>query len=162
MEIQELKEVISSNNIEVSDITEEDAEEAYLVSLIKIRNKYDAFYYFASMNLLNAYVKKPYATEAFKKKYRFKSYVVKGIEQIITNKIEKVNVFFTLRITYVSVLGFQFSFHNLNSTYQIKEYTKSGKNIEQEWAGLRLQPAALLIYKKAKEVYSIKNKKEIA
>ncbi len=154
MKLQELIDYINYND-EFPEITNEEAEEAYFASLIKIKNEYDTFYYFACMNLLNAYVKKPYATEELQKRYRFKNYVVKGIEQVIAENIKNVKIFFKPEITYVSVLGLQFSFHNLNISYELREFMKSRNNIEQQWCGIRLQPPAVLVYRKAKEIYEV-------
>lgn len=154
MSLQELIDFIN-NSDDFPEITNEEAEEAYFTSLMKIKNEYDAFYYFASMNLLNAYVKKPYATEELRKKYGFKNYVVRGIEQVIEQKIKNVRISFKPEVTYVSVLDLQFSFHNLKSSYEIREFTKSRNNIEQQWCGIRLQPPAAVVYRKAKEIYEV-------
>lgn len=157
-EAVKLKNKIINNEIEEQEIKYEDAYNAYLASLITIKDKYDAFYYFASMNLLNAYVKKSYAVGEFKKKYKFKNYIVKGLEQIILSNIEDVNIYLDTEIAYINVLNFQFSFHNIVYSKFLLKYIKSNRNKKQEWEGIKLQPYAMSIYNLAKNIYYMKNK----
>lgn len=58
--------IISDPDAVFPEIDEEQALKAYMGALISIQDKYDALYFFACMNLLNAYVKKENAGE-FKK-----------------------------------------------------------------------------------------------
>jgi hypothetical protein len=98
------------------------------------------------MNLLNAYVKKGDADKEFAKNYRFKDYVTRGIEQILSNGIKEVYIYVDNSIAYISVMGLQFSFHNIKSSSNLLRYKNSKKNIKQTWAGIRLQPSAALIF----------------
>ena len=70
-------------NLQEKEILHEQAREAYLNCLMKINDEFDAIYYLASMNLLNAYVKKDYAHDDFINRYTFKTHLVKGLETLI-------------------------------------------------------------------------------
>lgn len=120
-----------------------------------LENKNDVFLFLASMNLLNAYVKKDYAVDEIKKNYKFKKVISKALEDIIIGNIEGVNVYYTPEVVYISVYNYQFSFHNVVATQILKKYMLSPKNIEQEWKGIRLQTIALSIYKEAKELIKL-------
>lgn len=148
MTVEQLISTITSANEALMEITYEQACKAYQVSTIlfnNIRNKSDALYFFTAMNLMNAYVKKPYADEYLKKNYRFKTYVAKALEQVISN-IHDISVYLDKNIAYVSIDGLQFSFHNVRPTKALEEYIESPKNKKQEWTGIRLQPAAGMIF----------------
>lgn len=155
MTVKELINTITSENEVSVEITHEQAYKAYRVSAIlfnNIKNKYDALYFFSSMNLMNAYVKKSYADEYLKKNYKFKTYVAKALEEIINNKIQDVFIFLDKDIAYVTIEGLQFSFHNIRPTRVLQEYIKSPRNKKQVWTGIRLQPAAGVIFDWAEKV----------
>jgi len=148
----ELLKVLSDPTSSFPEIEEEQAMKAYLGALSPIEDKYDALYFFACMNLLNAYVKKENAGE-FRKRYRFKDYVIHGIEQVIIKKIDGVEIYLQPDVTYVSLFGLQFSFHNLRPTsFLRKQYMNSPQNKKQEWTNIRLQPPARIIFEWAEEM----------
>lgn len=155
---EELYKQICDENSIFPEITDEQAFTAYTSSLIKISNTFEAFYFFACMNLLNAYVKKKDANPALIKRYKFKEYVVRGIEQTILNKIADVEIYLNPSVSYVRIWNIQFSFHNIQPTpFLRKKYLHSVDNRIQEWAGIRLQPPASIIFEWAKETKDRKN-----
>ncbi|WP_462413636.1 hypothetical protein [Neobacillus sp. Marseille-QA0830] len=154
MSIQELSEMIKLESSSFPEITEEQAMKAYIGALIEINDDIDAFYYFACMNLLNAFVKKDTAG-AFLKRYQFKNYVAKGIEQVLSKKISRV--FIDNDVVYISIIGLQFSFHNIPLSKPLKDYKISKQNTIQVWSGIRLQPAASLIFTYAEVLRTDKN-----
>ncbi len=155
---EELKHAITADGTAFPKITETQVLEAYTSALIRIRDKYDALYFFACMNLLNAYVKNEDAAAEFADNYRFKQYVVSGLEQVIKRHIEGVFVYIERKIAYVSVLGLQFSFHNLTLSSALQDHMRSRQNVRQEWTGIRLQTPAALIFEWARQVRSTKGK----
>jgi ArsR family transcriptional regulator len=120
----------------------EDAKLALRLSNLHVVDTQSALLFFAAMNFLNAYVKKPDADPHFHKRYMFKNDVARVLERLLQNPIDGVSVYLAPDVTYVSVGGLQFSFHNLDKTEILTSYQRSDKNIVQEWTGLRLQPAA--------------------
>lgn len=148
----DLDEVLSylknvDGQVENSKISEELALSAYMGALIRIENRNDALYFFASMNLLNAYVKDPSASEDFKKRYKFKRHLSKGIEEVIMKNIAEVEVYLDSSVTYITVCGIQFSFHNIPITKHLKNnYLYNKANKPQSWSGVRLQPHSVFLY----------------
>lgn len=146
--------------MDMPEITEEyieleQAKEAYInATILKngLQNQYAAFYFFASMNLLNAYIKKDYADTEYKKRYVIKDYVSLAITQIIEQKMEEVEVYIDKRIVYIKIQGRQFSFHNVKGNKVIQAFKDSPYNIKQEWCGIRLQPICISVYQEAKRL----------
>ena len=153
LELSEFKKNISSITDPVS-ITEDKAKFAYHASLIKIKTPLDAFYFCASINLLNTYVKNPKRNKDIVSTYKFKRYLLNGIEDMIINKVKNVEIYISKKedVVYIKIFSFQFSFHSIGSSNVIKEFKKSDKNIFQEWEGLRLQPISAIIFDKALEL----------
>lgn len=92
----------------------------------------------AALNLINAYIKQPYAIKDMKNNYHFKKdipQILKDAEDAIPNALEAYVT--NDHVVIVDCLGMQFSFHNLNvgPIYQIKE-----------WIGIKLQPYACKIF----------------
>lgn len=110
----------------------------------------DYFLYFASINLINSYVKKEYAEF---KKYDFKQYIAKGIEALIDQPVERINFSYNKQLTIIDIKGIQFSFHNS----EITELMKNNSYKELEWEGIRLQPVSLEIYNYAKNLDNLSN-----
>lgn len=142
------------NNITSGEkISENDVNEAYRNALMvyrDIRNEKEAFLFFASMNLINSYVKKDYANKSLMNNYTFEEYVSEGIEQVIMNDIKGVDIYFADNLVYIKLMNYQFSFHNVYSTNIIEKYKKSSKNKYQKWSGKRLQLIAVSIFNEAK------------
>lgn len=149
------KSVLNMSEIEIS---ENQAKVAYLNSLMKIKNEYDLFYYLASMNLLNAYVKKDYATKDFKHNYQFKNTLAANIEELIVKNFNNVNIYISEDVVYIDVFNVQFSFHNIKYTTILNRYKSSRKNRIQEWNGIRLQPIAADLFDIVKDKYTAMNK----
>ncbi|WP_226536252.1 hypothetical protein [Fictibacillus halophilus] len=158
MDMKTLLQHISDENQSFPEITKQQALEAYMSALIDIKDQYDALYFFASMNLLNAYVKKQTADKEFVKRYKFKHYINGKIEQIIRKSIRDVSVYVGQDVVYVSASSLQFSFHNVQLTRFLQLYQSSSQNLEQEWTGIRLQPVAGYIFSWAKDVREFKGK----
>lgn len=125
--------------------TEEQALTAYHAALLTIRDRYDAAYYFACMNLLNAYVKQGDAGREFAKRYHFKRYVADAIEHVVASRTPDVEVHVARDVIYARVLELQFSFHNVRLSRLLRDYQASPRNRVQEWSGVRLQPPAALL-----------------
>lgn len=135
------------------EISYTQANESYISSLMTIKNKEDAFYFLSSMNLLNAYVKKDYAHRDFAKKYKFKSYLLKGIEKLIKLNLKDVYIYWDKKVVYIEIYGLQFSFHNVNESKAINRFKATKENKYKEWKGIRLQPLASDVFEFAKNNY---------
>ena len=143
-----------SNILEPIKITEDKAIAAYHASLINIKNSLDVFFFCASINLLNTYVKDKKRNKNIVSSYKFKSYLLKGIENMIVNNIKDIEIYISKKedVIYIKIFDFQFSFHSVGNTAIIENYSKSNKNIYQKWEGLRLQPISPIIFNKALEL----------
>lgn len=104
------------------------------------------------MNLINAYIKRDYAEDIYKKRYIIKDYVALAITQIIDNNIDGIDIYLDENITYITIGERQFSFHNVKRDRIMNAYKNSKKNKKQEWCGLRLQPICVSVYKEAKYI----------
>ncbi|MDY2883577.1 MAG: hypothetical protein SOT71_13080 [Romboutsia timonensis] len=128
------------------EICESKAQKAYLNTLMKIKNEYDLFYYLASMNLLNAYVKKDYASQDFKHNYIFKLNLADTLENIVKKNFKNVNLYIGSDVVYIDIFNVQFSFHNIKYSTILNNYKLSSKNKVQVWKGIRLQSIASELY----------------
>lgn len=99
--------------------------------------KEKVFVYFASLNLLNSYVKKKDCAINNKSKYIFKKFASEGIDDLSDKKKHLVSVYGDSSFCMVNCMGMEFSFHNLDLK---KNYPA------KEWAGLKLQPYANAIF----------------
>tara|TARA_Y100001935_G_C17285900_1_gene500365 strand:- start:570 stop:1061 length:492 start_codon:yes stop_codon:yes gene_type:complete len=158
-ELSEFKKEISSITESII-ITEDKVMTAYYASLIKIKTSLDAFYFCASINLLNTYVKNPKRNKDILSTYKFKRYLLKGIEGMIINKVKDVEIYVSNNedVVYIKIFNFQFSFHNVGNSSVIEGYKKNNKNVIQEWEGLKLQPISVIIFDKALELRKRKSK----
>ena len=94
----------------------------------------DAFLYFASINLLNAYVKQHKI-----KSYYFKCFIPRGM------------------LVIVQIFDMQFSFHSKKPSRVMQENIQSGSKYYQkfDWNGIKKQPQALEIYNFAKDLENL-------
>ena len=115
----------------------------------------DAFLYFASLNLLNAYVKQHKL-----KSYYFKSFIPSGIDKILQDK-KLSNIKFTTQtegmLVIVQIFDMQFSFHGIKPSPVMQENMQNGSKYYQkfDWDGVRKQPQALEIYNFAKDLENL-------
>ena len=100
-------------------------------------SKEKVFVYLASINLLNAYTKKPYALESLKKKYFFKKYVNVLIDFIVKNPNNDVKAYLGDGVVIIECMGMQFSFHGVKLTQDLWN---------KEWSQIKLQPYADYIF----------------
>lgn len=150
-----IKNMIRSNNKHSElKISEQDARIACnVVKHAVIKNPQDCFLFYSSLNLLNSYVKKPYAVPDLKSNYFFKPLVGKGIDQILANNIQNVRFSATKSLCMINVEGLQFSYHYV---YNADKFNNSERNhLGDAWEGIRLQPYALEIFKTACSLQNI-------
>ena len=133
-------------NMNEAEICESQAQKAYLNTLMKIQNAYDLFYYLASINLLNAYVKKDYASKDFKHNYIFNLNLANTLENIVKKNFENVKIYIDSDVVYIDIFNVQFSFHNIKYSTILNNYKLSSKNKVQVWKGIRLQSIASELY----------------
>jgi hypothetical protein len=111
----------------------------------------DCAYFFACANLINAALNQKLGLYEGRQKlakevYSFKAVVVRVLEQLLESPIPGCSLFFGADgITYVDVLGVQFSFHAIPRSPRIAKFAVSHQNVPQEWSGVRLQPVAPLV-----------------
>lgn len=147
-----LLEEIKTPSFPEYEILKSDIMESLGVMKIDVTNAYDAFYFFAAMNLINAWLNRKRKNEVltnkeeklFKNMYFFKTYIQKVITDLIINNISNIKIYFEKDLVIVEIFEFQFSFHSIPLNQVISEYIKSGKNSTIEWSGKRLQPIAPL------------------
>ena len=123
------------------------------MNAMQLLNTEDMFLYFASLNLLNTYVKQ----NKNKMKYYFKQFVTKAFDSAIVNQIKDVTYSYddVEKLLIVNISGMQFSFHNVNPSAKM-EFVKMSRDKEvrayfkkEEWEGFRLQPIAETLFKYA-------------
>lgn len=156
-----LKEKInmSLDNKEENELALEYVKKALInANCMALETSEDFFKFFASLNLLNAYVKKPYAVDGIKKAYNFKKEVRRGIESIIMWKPNGITWSHNEQnnATIVSIEGMQFSFHGIDITDEMKIANQNQAPIE--WEGLRLQPNADMVLEYANELENLSDK----
>lgn len=145
-------------NLKEKEISYKQASQAYINCLMRINNEFDAFYFLASMNLLNAYVKKDCAHNDFINRYTFKNHLARGLETLIIKNIDNIKIYYTDEIVYIDVFDVQFSFHNVKPNSTLNKFKCSKKNNYQEWKGIRLQPIASNLFELAENKYASSNK----
>ena len=156
--VAKIKRMITSNaNHKEKTISLEQAVLARnLVNNMSINNAHDCFLYFSSLNLLNAYVKKTYASNEFKKNYFFKPLVAKGIEQIVDKNIQNVRFSATRSLCMINVEGLQFSYH---CVFGADKFNNNERNhINDVWEGIRLQPYAYEVFETAQKLPNLSPK----
>lgn len=143
MEINELLLWIQDeNNAKIQELDEATARFAANIAWMDVESIDEAFLFFASMNYLNAYVKINDANNSMYKRYDFKRDVVGVLEGCVLRPIESMNIYIDSDVTYVELVGLQFSFHHLPKSAVLQEYQKGETNRSIEWKGIRLQPFA--------------------
>ena len=145
--------IIELNNNEVlEDIDVINARKAYINARnMELVTTDDFFLFFASINLLNAYVKKDYITN---KKYDFKKNIISGIESLIKNSNSDIKFCYNKNLTTIEINGLQFTFHNV----EISDVMKEHKYEDIEWLGVRLQPVASTIFEFANSLDNLTKK----
>lgn len=153
--IDELKQKMASGANEVDTIiSKEIVDRAFNnLSVMELKTSDDYFLFYASINLINAYVKKEYAVY---KNYNFKRFVSLGIESLINEKKDGINFSYNKQLTIVEIMGVQFSFHNSQITDLMKSKESDFQQIE--WSNIRLQPFALEIYELARMLPNLSKK----
>ncbi len=126
-----------------------------------ITNTQDAFLYFASLNLLNSYVK----TDKKNISYGFKRLVSAGIDGILANEVENVTFCYDAKekSMLINVAGLQFGFHNVKPNSSVKFLmlnpgNENGKYYKQQsWEGVRLQAMAVSLFDFANNLEGLSN-----
>jgi len=133
-------------------------EEAKLYIKQNPQYKDDVFLSLCSLNLLNAAIKK----DEYKYVLSYgiiKPSVSKLVEFCVTHQDDKLaeELYYSQmeRCMYIRSFGFQFSFHNITITNDIKRFIDSDLNIFVKWDGIKLQPIAKELFVLAKK---LKNK----
>ena len=95
------------------------------------------FVYFASLNLINRFIKQEDIPEEVKDNYYFKKFVGSAIDVLHDKKSNFISVFGDNKLIIVNCMGMDFSYHNVKTknAYPYKE-----------WSGLKLQPYANTIF----------------
>lgn len=118
-----------------------------------VDNAYDAVYLLARLNLLNRYVKedRPERYLSNAAMYAFKRRAAQVLEVLIV-RYKDAEVWMAGDVTYASVFGLQFSFHNLPRRPALLAFAASLRNQPREWSGFRLQPRARLVLDWARQL----------
>lgn len=160
-DVKKLKEKFRQSNLEPEKISEESYKRARAnIDTMFILNEQDAFLFYASLNLLNTYVKQ----NKDKISYGFKEHVKSAFDSIIMNKINASYYYDSKeKVLIVNICGVQFSFHNVEPSAKMY-FAKNFENKltikhyqPQEWEGLRLQPVAETLFKFANNLSGLSN-----
>ena len=158
--ITDLLLTIKNDNDNDKDVEKGEGVKQLIIDLPSVKKAYDVlqlglldttencFKFFASINLLNAYVKKDYADKMVKNNYAFKKFVLYAVNKL--NDFCPNNVDFGMskidKVIYLQVYDLQFSFHSClpkNCELKLKEMF---------WQNVKLQPYALQIFNLAMSV----------
>lgn len=108
-------------------------------------SKVEFFMILASINLLNAAIKKP----EFKKQLSYieiKGNVSRVLHYLISLSHNKYDLDFSInaeeKCAYIEIFNLQFSFHNININEKINAYIESDRNKIKVWQEIRLQRIA--------------------
>jgi hypothetical protein len=113
----------------------------------------DALYVLACYNLLNAWVKTDHAKQDLSvKPYKFKAWLSNTIADLIDKQFEGVTIWMDESVTYVRLLGVDFSFHHLGRNATLLQYRCSSRNVPHTWSQFRLQPRAPLVLDWARQM----------
>ena len=158
---EKLKEKFRQNTAEPEVVSEESFVRARAnIDTMFILNEKDAFLFYASLNLLNTYVKQ----NKNKISYGFKEHVKSAFDSIIMNKI-KAEYFYDNqeKVLIVNIQGVQFSFHNVEPSAKMTFARLFENKLDhkyyqpQQWEGLRLQPVAETLFKYANNLEGLSN-----
>ena len=159
--IPELKEKLKNYNAEKEIISNDCFIKAKAnLRTMFLENEEDAFLYFASLNVFNAYVKQ----NKGKVSYGFKNNVLSAFDALIMNGIPATYDYDKKeKLLIVNIKGMQFSFHNVLPSSKM-EFVKNYRRTEhdyykqQEWEGIRLQPIAESLFNFANNLKGLSNK----
>lgn len=141
--------IVESGDVIYYDINNDQFELAKEKTEMKVYDSFDMFCLLASLNLLNAAIKK----NEFKKKVFYndiKGHIARVISFCI--KYNKSHLFEDFYINpeencaYVRVFNLQFSFHNIGKNDVIQDFVDSKQNVIKTWDEIRLQPIAPIIF----------------
>ena len=128
-----------------ADIAEVDVIQAKKIVKQNARSTHEFFLIFASLNLLNAAIKRP----QYKKKLHYseiKGNVSRLLGHLITLDFKEYNVAFYInpieKCAYVEIYTIQFSFHNILMSEAIEAFIHSDLNKVKAWKEIRLQKIA--------------------
>ena len=119
------------------------------------QNKNDVFLSLCSLNLLNAAIK----MEEYKTVLSY-GFIKPSVSKLVDFCIIQKNINLSEDLyysqhqncMYIRSFGFQFSFHNITITNNIKSFIKSTLNTPVKWDGIRLQPIANELFVLAKKL----------
>lgn len=146
---QQLQQQAQDDAITPRPITPTEVEQASKVVNTRATTTPDFFQLIAALNLLNAAIKQPqYKNELT---YNFIKGKASGIlKNLVANENKDIEHTISInqreKCAYVTILGFQFSFHNLKPSPEFTQYAESNKNNLEKWAGIRLQRIAPEIF----------------
>ena len=140
---EEIVENLLSNIISNKQKEEKTTPIASVVNAIKVIDAKDfstkekVFVYFASLNLLNKYVKEDNCNDNLKNNYYFKKFAASAVDELSSKREKPIVVYGDNKFCLVNCMGLEFSFHNIDVQ---KVYPS------KEWSGLKLQPYANAIF----------------
>ena len=128
-----------------AEISEADVIQAKKLVKQNARSTHEFFVIFASLNLLNAAIKRP----QYKKKLHYseiKGNVSRLLQHLITLDFNEYNVAFYInpseKCAYLEIYTIQFSFHNILMSEAIEAFMHSDLNKVKAWKEIRLQKIA--------------------
>lgn len=136
---------LATNSDFVTEITENNVLKAQEIIKRNAYSKVDFFTILASINLLNAAIKRP----EFKKQINYreiKGNVSRVLHYLISLKINKYDIDFSInpieKCAYIEIFNLQFSFHNIYINEKINTFIESERNNIKPWKEVRLQKIA--------------------
>jgi hypothetical protein len=135
----------ATNGDFVTVISENNVLKAQEIMKINAYSKVEFFKILASLNLLNAAIKRP----EFKKQVSYieiKGNVSRVLNYLISLKINKYDIDFSInpieKCAYIEIFNLQFSFHNIYINEKINTFIASERNNIKPWKEIRLQKIA--------------------
>lgn len=133
-------------------ISEKDADRAfYYMKHIQLLNDSDLYLYFASINLLNRYIKQEKDKDVGLG-YGFKLFINVGLRRIVYNNFKNVKLNFSKNddnnLLLIDIEGMQFSFHSVSAE---KEILNSSNIADVKWDQIKKQVCALSVFNSAKD-----------
>ncbi len=129
----------------ISEITTADVEAAAGYAKMKPRSRSEYFLLLASLNLLNAAVKRS-EYKHFLHYGLIKGNVSRLVQYLAKHPLSrssvKMHIDMQKHVAYLLIMGWQFSFHNIKISESVRKYAESADNSPQEWHGIRLQRIA--------------------
>jgi hypothetical protein len=154
MNIEQIKARLSlENNSKEEEIEAKQAKKAYLLlKTMALNTKEDYFLFLSAINLLNAYTKKDYATDEFKKAYSHKQYIEQAINSAIMDEKEILTFSHNKDgkggVLIVNIDDVQFSFHSVLPSAKMQLVMRDNlfEHEQEKWSGIRLQPVASSLF----------------